>query len=77
MRISSAAQPWVSRIVRLGYLAKGVIYTSIGALAMRVAFGMRPDDRGCYAGAKMKRGNRNINSSAGAREWRTAWSSES
>jgi len=41
VRISSAAQPWVSRIVRLGYLAKGVIYTSIGALAMRVAFGMR------------------------------------
>jgi len=41
MRIAPAAQPWVSRIVRLGYLAKGVIYTSIGALAMRVAFGMR------------------------------------
>ena len=41
MRINRAVQPWVSRIVRLGYLAKGVIYTSIGALAMRVAFGMR------------------------------------
>jgi hypothetical protein len=41
VRISPAAQPWVSRIVRLGYLAKGVIYTSIGALAMRVAFGIR------------------------------------
>jgi Domain of Unknown Function (DUF1206) len=27
--------------VRLGYLAKGVIYTSIGVLALRVAFGMR------------------------------------
>jgi len=41
VRINRAVQPWVSRIVRLGYLAKGVIYTSIGALAMRVAFGMR------------------------------------
>ena len=41
LRINPAVQPWVSRLVRLGYLAKGVIYTSIGALAMRVAFGMR------------------------------------
>jgi hypothetical protein len=41
LRITPAAQPWVSRVVRLGYLAKGVIYTLIGALAMRVAFGMR------------------------------------
>jgi hypothetical protein len=32
--------PWVLRLVRLGYLAKGVIYTLIGLLAMRVAFGM-------------------------------------
>ena len=32
---------WVSRIVRLGYLAKGLIYTLIGVLALRVAFGMR------------------------------------
>jgi len=32
---------WVSRIVRLGYLAKGLIYTLIGVLGMRVAFGMR------------------------------------
>src|SRR5689334_10566015 len=41
VRINPAVQPRVSRLVRLGYLAKGVIYTSIGALAMRVAFGMR------------------------------------
>jgi len=41
MRITPAAQPWVSRIVRLGYVAKGVIYTLIGALALRVAFRMR------------------------------------
>jgi len=41
VKINPAVQPWVSRLVRLGYLAKGVIYTSIGVLAMRVAFGMR------------------------------------
>jgi hypothetical protein len=41
LRISPAVQPWVSRVVRLGYFAKGVIYTLIGVLAMRVAFGMR------------------------------------
>jgi hypothetical protein len=41
LKITPAAQPWVSRTVRLGYLAKGLIYTSIGVLALRVAFGMR------------------------------------
>jgi hypothetical protein len=35
------AQPWVSRLVRLGYLAKGIIYTLIAVLALRVALGMR------------------------------------
>ena len=38
--VKPAARPWVSRIVRLGYLAKGLIYTLIGVLAMRVGFGM-------------------------------------
>ena len=33
--------PWVSRIVRLGYFAKGLIYSLIGLLAFRVAFGLR------------------------------------
>ena len=41
LTIPSTAQPWVSRLVRLGYLAKGLIYTLIGVLAMRVALGMR------------------------------------
>ena len=41
MRITPAVQPWVSRLVRLGYLAKGIIYTSIGVLALRAAFGLR------------------------------------
>ena len=35
-----AARPWVARIVRLGYLAKGTIYSLIGILAVRVALGM-------------------------------------
>lgn len=33
--------PWVSRIVRLGFLAKGLIYSLIGLLAFRLAFGLR------------------------------------
>jgi hypothetical protein len=41
LKISPAVTPWVSRLVRLGYVAKGIIYTSIGALAVRVALGMR------------------------------------
>lgn len=38
---NSTATPWVLRLVRLGYLAKGVIYILVGMLAMRVGFGMR------------------------------------
>jgi hypothetical protein len=41
LNIPSQAQPWVSRLVRLGYLAKGLIYTLIGILAIRAAFGLR------------------------------------
>ena len=39
--LNASVQPWVARLVRLGYLAKGLIYSLIGVLAMRVAFGMR------------------------------------
>jgi hypothetical protein len=39
--IDRAVRPWVARVVRLGYAAKGLIYTLIGLLAMRVAFGLR------------------------------------
>jgi hypothetical protein len=39
--IPASISPWVCRLVRLGYLAKGVIYLSIGALALRLALGMR------------------------------------
>jgi Domain of Unknown Function (DUF1206) len=36
-----APRPLVSRVVRLGYLAKGLIYCLIGVLAMRVGLGLR------------------------------------
>jgi hypothetical protein len=36
-----AVRPWVGRVVRLGYFAKGIIYSFIGVLALRVAFGLR------------------------------------
>lgn len=36
-----AVRPWVDRVVRLGFVAKGLIYSFIGVLALRVAFGMR------------------------------------
>jgi hypothetical protein len=39
--LTQSARPWVGRLVRLGYLAKGLIYALIGVLAVRVALGMR------------------------------------
>lgn len=33
-------RPWVGPVVRLGYLAKGLIYSLIGVLALRVALGL-------------------------------------
>ena len=33
--------PWVLRVVRLGFFAKGLIYALIGILAFRLAIGMR------------------------------------
>ena len=38
--LDRAVRPWVSRVVRLGYLAKGIIYSFIGVLALRLAVGM-------------------------------------
>ena len=37
----ATVRPWVARVVRLGYLAKGLIYSLIGVLAIRVAFGLQ------------------------------------
>lgn len=38
---AAASRPWVGRLVRLGYLSKGLIYGLMGVLALRVAAGMR------------------------------------
>ena len=38
--IGASVQPWVARVVRLGYFAKGLIYSLIGVLALRVALGL-------------------------------------
>jgi hypothetical protein len=38
--LDRAVRPWVAQVVRLGYLAKGLIYSLIGVLALRVALGM-------------------------------------
>ena len=39
--VPTSVLPWAGRLVRLGYVAKGLIYSCIGVLALRVAFGMR------------------------------------
>ena len=36
---ANQASPWVQRLARLGYAAKGVIYIIIGMLALQAAFG--------------------------------------
>jgi hypothetical protein len=38
-RTQTAARPWVVRLARLGYAAKGVVYLLVGWLALRAAFG--------------------------------------
>jgi hypothetical protein len=38
--IARELRPWVARMVRLGYVAKGVIYLLIGTLAFRLAAGL-------------------------------------
>ena len=40
-KVPRAVRPWVGRLVRLGYLAKGLIYFLIGVLALSLALGMR------------------------------------
>lgn len=36
---SAVRSPWMERLARLGYLAKGMVYAVIGVLALQVAFG--------------------------------------
>lgn len=33
------ARPWLERLARLGFLAKGLVYATVGVLAVRAAFG--------------------------------------
>lgn len=40
------AAPWVRRLARLGYAAKGVVYTLVGGLALAAAFGERGQAEG-------------------------------
>lgn len=35
----AAANPWVERLARLGFVAKGIVYITIGALAIQAALG--------------------------------------
>jgi hypothetical protein len=39
--LDTAVRPWVARLVKVDYAAKGIIYSFIGVLALRVAFGMQ------------------------------------
>jgi hypothetical protein len=39
--LDTAVKPWVARLVKVGYAAKGIIYSFIGVLALRVALGMQ------------------------------------
>lgn len=43
--------PWIERLARLGYVCKGVVYGTIGVLALRAAFdaGQVTDQRGALA----------------------------
>jgi hypothetical protein len=40
-RAPAGAAPWVQRLARLGYAAKGVVYALVGGLALAAAFGER------------------------------------
>lgn len=33
------ASPWIERLARMGYIAKGIVYTIVGVLAMQAALG--------------------------------------
>jgi hypothetical protein len=39
-KTSAELRPWVRRVVRVGYAAKGIIYLLIGTLAIRLAMGL-------------------------------------
>lgn len=38
--VATAAEPWVERLARFGYFAKGVVYIAVGWLSMQAAIGV-------------------------------------
>ena len=34
-KVARKASPWIDRLARMGYVAKGVVYVVIGSLALR------------------------------------------
>lgn len=43
-----APSVWVERFARFGYITKGIIYGTVGLLALRAAVGPRPADEGTH-----------------------------
>ncbi len=39
VRAARKASPWIDRLVRIGYVAYGVVYVLVGGLAVQSAFG--------------------------------------
>jgi hypothetical protein len=45
-RAAREASPWIERLARIGYVAKGVVYVVIGSLALREALGIGGETTG-------------------------------
>ncbi len=43
---ASPVKPWIERLARFGFAAKGFVYTMIGVLAVQVALGLRDETTG-------------------------------
>ena len=45
-KVARKASPWIDRLARMGYVAKGVVYVVIGFLALREALGIGGETTG-------------------------------
>jgi hypothetical protein len=45
-KVARKASPWIDRLARMGYVAKGVVYVVIGSLALREALGFGGETTG-------------------------------
>jgi Domain of Unknown Function (DUF1206) len=45
-RVARKASPWIERLARVGYVAKGALYVVIGFLALREALGLGGETSG-------------------------------